>query len=78
MVNVFQSSRVAGNYNKNLFTDIGDANIPKPSYVANRTFTQVGESNVQIEKKETAKIWHYIIGAALIAGVVYAASKRLD
>jgi hypothetical protein len=78
MTNTAQSSRIAGAYNRSLFPEVGAAKIPKPAYAATTMFTQSGESNPQIQKKEKAGVTHYIIGAAVIVALVIYASHKLD
>lgn len=77
-MNAPQSSRVAGAMNTSIFPNVGAGVIPKPSYFAEKTFTQAGEDNIQIKQKESANVLHYLIGAALIVGLVFYASKKLD
>ncbi len=78
MVNSPQSSRVAGSYNRSLFTNAAVASIPKDSYYAMKTFTQAGENDIQIKKKERANVLHYFAGAAVVVGLVYYAATQLD
>ena len=78
MVNAPQSSRVAGNYNKSLFTNVAVASTPSNSYFAMKTVTQAGENDIQIKQKESANVLHYLIGAAIIFALIYYASKKLD
>jgi hypothetical protein len=78
MVNSPQSSRVAGSYNKSIFPQVSSSQLATPSYFAEKTFTQSGENNIQIKQKESANLLHYLIGAAVIVGLVYYASKKLD
>jgi len=78
MVNAPQSSRVAGSTTRSMFPDVGAGVIKTPSYFAEKTFTQTGENDIQIKQKEKANGLHYIVGAALIAGLVYYASTKLD
>jgi hypothetical protein len=78
MVNAPQSSRVAGVYNKSLFTNVGVAGTPNNKYFAEKSFTQAGENNIQIKQKESANVLHYLIGAAIIVALVIYASKKLD
>lgn len=78
MTNTPQSSRVAGIYNKSIFPQVSSSQFSTPSYFAEKTFTQSGESNIQIKQKESANLLHYLIGAAIVAGLIYYASKKLD
>ena len=78
MVNAPQSSRVAGSTTRSMFPDVGAGVIKKPSYWAEKTFTQAGENNIQIKQKESANALHYIVGLAVIVGLVYYASTKLD
>ena len=78
MVNAPQSSRVAGSMTRDMFPDVGAGVIKAPSYFAEKTITQAGENDIQIKQKEKANGLHYIFGAALIAGLVYYASTKLD
>ena len=77
-MNAPQSSRVAGSYNKSLFTNVAVASTPNNQFYAEKMFTQAGENDIQIKKKESANVLHYLIGAAVIVGLVYYASKKLD
>jgi len=78
-MNAPQSSRVAGKINKSLFPNVNSsASMIKPTYYAQKTFTQAGENDIQIKQKEKAKIWHYVIGAGIIVGLVYVADKQLN
>jgi len=77
-MNTPQSSRVAGSYNRSLFTNVAVASTPNNSYYASKTLTQAGENNIQINKKESANVLHYVIGAAIIVALVIYASKKLD
>ena len=78
MVNAPQSSRVAGSMTRDMFPNVGAGVIKAPSYFAEKTITQAGENDIQIKQKEKANGLHYIVGAALIAGLVYYASTKLD
>ena len=78
MVNAPQSSRVAGSLTRSLFPNVGSGVIPKPSYFADKTFTQAGENDIQIKQKEKANLLHYVVGAAIIVGLVIFVSKKLD
>jgi len=78
MVNAPQSSRIAGSTTRSMFPDVGAGVIKAPSYFAEKTITQAGENDIQIKQKEKANGLHYIVGAALIAGLVYYASTKLD
>jgi len=49
--------------------------MKKPSYFAEKTFTQSGDSNPQIKEKTPANIGHIIVGAAIIVAVVFALHK---
>lgn len=77
-MNTPQSSRVAGAYNKSLFTNVAVASTPNNSYFALKTVTQAGENNIQIKQKENANLLHYLIGAAIIVALVIYASKQMD
>lgn len=77
-MNAPQSSRVAGSYNRDLFTNVAVASTPNNAYYAEKMFTQAGENNIQIKKKESANVGHYLIGAAIIVGLIYYASTKLD
>lgn len=77
-MNAPQSSRVAGSYNRSLFTNVAVASTPNNSYFAEKTFTQAGENNIQIKQKESANVLHYLIGAVIIVALVIYASKKLD
>ena len=78
MVNAPQSSRIAGSTTRSMFPDVGAGVIKAPSYFAEKTITQAGENDIQIKQKEKANGLHYIVGAVLIAGLVYYASTKLD
>ena len=78
MVNAPQSSRIAGSTTRSMFPDVGAGVIKAPSYFTEKTITQAGENDIQIKQKEKANGLHYIVGAALIAGLVYYASTKLD
>ena len=78
MTNAPQSSRVAGAYNRSLFTNVAVAGTPNNQYFAEKSFTQAGENNIQIKQKESANLLHYVIGAAIIIALVIYASKKLD
>ena len=77
-MNTPQSSRIAGSMTRDMFPDVGAGVIKPKSYFAEKTFTQAGENDIQIKQKERANGLHYIVGAALIAGLVYYASTKLD
>ena len=77
-MNTPQSSRIAGTMTRSMFPDVGAGVIKKPSYFAEKTFTQAGENNIQIKQKESANALHYIVGLAVIVGLVYYASTKLD
>jgi hypothetical protein len=77
-MNTPQSSRVAGSYNKSLFSNVAVASTPTNKYYAEKSFTQAGENNIQIKQKESANVVHYLIGAAILVGLVFYASKKLD
>lgn len=47
-------------------------------YSASSEMTEAGIANIKLEKKTPANLSHYIIGAAIIAAVVYFASVKLD
>ena len=78
MVNAPQSSRIAGSTTRSMFPDVGAGVIKAPSYFAEKTITQAGENDIQIKQKEKANPLHFIVGAALIVGLVYYASTKLD
>ena len=78
MVNAPQSSRVAGSMTRDMFPDVGAGVIKAPSYFAEKTITQAGENDIQIKQKESANALHYIVGLAVIVGLVYYASTKLD
>ena len=78
MTNTPQSSRVAGAMNKSIFGNVGIQQLAKPTYFAEKTFTQAGENNIQIKQKERATLMNYIIGAAVVVGLIYFASTKLD
>jgi len=63
---------------RSIFPNVGAGVIPKQDYSASKTFTQAGENDIQIKKKESANVGHYLIGAALVAGLIYYASTQLD
>ena len=46
-------------------------------YFATSEQTAAGEANIQIKKKEPASVWHFAVIAAVLAGIVYYASKEL-
>ena len=77
-MNTPQSSRVAGAYNRSLFTNVAVAGTPNAAYFAEKSFTQAGENNIQIKQKESANVLHYLIGAVIIVALVIYASKKLD
>ena len=77
-MNTPQSSRIAGSMTRDMFPDVGAGVIKAPSYFAEKTITQAGENDIQIKQKERANGLHYIVGAALIVGLVYYASTKLD
>ncbi len=78
MTNTPQSSRVAGAMNKSIFGNVGIQQLAKPTYFAEKTFTQAGENDIQIKQKEKATLVNYIIGAAVVVGLIYFASTKLD
>ena len=78
MTNTPQSSRVAGAMNKSIFGNVGIQQLAKPTYFAEKTFTQAGENDIQIKQKERATLMNYIIGAAVVVGLIYYASTKLD
>jgi hypothetical protein len=79
MVNSPQSSRNTGALGKSLFPNIGvGSDIKKPSFFAENTLTASGENNIQIKKKEKAGVSHYLIAGAIVAGLIYFASTKLD
>jgi len=78
MTNTPQSSRVAGAMNKSIFGNVGIQQLAKPTYFAEKTFTQAGENDIQIKQKERATLVNYIIGAAVVVGLIYFASTKLD
>ena len=77
-MNTPQSSRVAGAMNKSIFGNVGIQQLAKPTYFAEKTFTQAGENDIQIKQKEKATLVNYIIGAAVVVGLIYFASTKLD
>jgi len=78
MTNTPQSSRVAGAMNKSIFGNVGIQQLAKPTYFAEKTFTQAGENDIQIKQKEKANPLHFIAGAAVLIGIAYYASTKLD
>jgi len=78
MVNAPQSSRVAGSMTRDMFPDVGAGVIKAPSYFAEKTITQAGENDIQIKQKEKANPLHFIAGAAVLIGIAYYASTKLD
>ena len=77
-MNAPQSSRVAGSMTRSMFPDVGAGVIKAPSYFAEKTITQAGENDIQIKQKERATLMNYIIGAAVVVGLIYYASTKLD
>ncbi|MFA6462378.1 MAG: hypothetical protein WCV90_09020 [Candidatus Woesearchaeota archaeon] len=75
---MFNSSKIAGIYDRSLFPKVESGVTPKPSYFAEKTINQSGDVNVQIKPKDQANPLHYVIGAVIVVGLVYYASKRLD
>jgi len=73
-----QSSRVAGSYQKSLFTNLGIKQISKPAYFAEKTIGDPGLTDVQIKEKTKANPLHYIILAVIVVGVVYFANKQFQ
>lgn len=79
MPNVPQSSRVAGSLTRSLFPEVLTSGvIPTPSYTVEKSFTQTGETDIQIKKKEKATLMTYAVGAIVVVGLVYYASTKLD
>jgi len=56
----------------------GAAVAKQADFFAQKTITPSGDTNIQIQKKEPAKAWHYILIAAGLAAVVIYAHKRLE
>ena len=73
-----QSSRVAGSYQKSLFTNLGIKQISKPAYFAEKTIGDPGLTDVQIKEKTKANPLHYLVLAAIVVGVVYLVGRKLD
>lgn len=48
------------------------------TFYASRSFTNSGDSNIQIKEKEKANVLHYIIGVAAIVAVVMYANKKFE
>jgi hypothetical protein len=78
MVNTPQSSRVAGRMSRSLFPSVTNTHFPRQNYSASKTFTQSGESNVQLNKKTPASLWHYAIGAVVIVGGIWYISEKME
>lgn len=54
------------------------AKVNPNDFYAESTPTATGESNIQIKPKESAKVWHYVIGIGAIIAVIMYASHKLD
>ena len=77
-MNFAQSSRNAISLNTSIFNNNISSVKEAGKFYAAKNITESGNTDIQLKQKQPANTMHYIIGAGIIIGLIYYASKQME